>query len=94
MELWEASHNDNSWENEAINLMAKLASNNIGYIDWNPYIPLMFARIIRTLDLPVHYKKMKTKSDHNLDSSAIGEWIASVLVNNIQNLSKFSYATI
>lgn len=83
MKIWEVCHNMHIFENDLIQLMAKLASNNIGFIDWNPYIPLMFTRFFRTLNLPVNYKKSICGSNHNMDMSAVGEWIASVLVPNI-----------
>lgn len=81
MKLWEVCHNTHYWETNLMRLMAKLASNNIGYIDWDPYIPIMFTRIVRTLNLPVHYKKAVCRSTHRLEMDAVGEWIASVLVN-------------
>lgn len=81
MQLWEVCNNTHYWENDLMRLMAKLASNNIGYINWDQYIPIMFTRFVRTLNLPVHYKKSVCKSNHSLDTDAIGEWIASILVN-------------
>uniref|UniRef100_A0A8C3LMS3 Proteasome activator subunit 4 n=1 Tax=Chrysolophus pictus TaxID=9089 RepID=A0A8C3LMS3_CHRPC len=36
-----------------VNLFARLATDNIGYIDWDPYVPKIFTRILRSLNLPV-----------------------------------------
>nr|XP_033324313.1 proteasome activator complex subunit 4A-like [Megalopta genalis] len=77
MSLWEVCNNAPKWENEMMNLMARLASYNIGYINWEPYIPLMFTRFVRSLGLPVAYNKQRTSSCHKLDTMAI--WIVSVL---------------
>ncbi|OXU20844.1 hypothetical protein TSAR_014413 [Trichomalopsis sarcophagae] len=82
MKLWEVCNNTHYWENDLMRLIAKLASNNIGYIDWDQYTPIMFTRFVRTLNLPVHYKKSVCTSNHNMDVDLIGEWIASVLGDN------------
>lgn len=37
-------------------IMARLADNNIGLIDWEPYVPMIFTRIQRNFHLPVMYK--------------------------------------
>uniref|UniRef100_A0A8C8M8K3 Uncharacterized protein n=1 Tax=Oncorhynchus tshawytscha TaxID=74940 RepID=A0A8C8M8K3_ONCTS len=41
-----------------VNLFARLANDNIGYIDWDPYIPKIFTRILRSLNLPVGTSQM------------------------------------
>ena len=38
-------------------LYSRLADNNIGCIDWEPYIPMFFAKIQNNFNLPVTYKK-------------------------------------
>lgn len=83
MGLWDTCHNTAFWEKDLLKLMSKLATHNIGYIDWNPYIPIMFSRFVRILNLPVHYNKTPSNSYHYLTTSSIGEWIAAVLVNII-----------
>ncbi|KAG8123071.1 hypothetical protein E2320_018500 [Naja naja] len=41
-----------------VNLFARLATDNIGYINWDPYIPKIFTRILRSLNLPVGSNQM------------------------------------
>ena len=80
MKIWEVCHNAPYWENDAMWIMTKLASRNIGYINWEPYLHIMFTRFLRFLNLPVTYKKNSNNSNHKMDVSAIAEWIVSVLV--------------
>uniref|UniRef100_A0A4W5P868 Proteasome activator subunit 4 n=1 Tax=Hucho hucho TaxID=62062 RepID=A0A4W5P868_9TELE len=56
--LWVAVQNLPSWEVHLVNLFARLANDNIGYIDWDPYIPKIFTRILRSLNLPVGTSQM------------------------------------
>ncbi|XP_078505604.1 proteasome activator complex subunit 4 isoform X2 [Lissotriton helveticus] len=53
MGLWLSVQNLPQWEAHLVNLFARLATDNIGYIDWEPYIPKIFTRILRSLNLPV-----------------------------------------
>ncbi|CAG14419.1 unnamed protein product, partial [Tetraodon nigroviridis] len=41
-----------------VNLFARLANDNIGYVDWTPYLPTIFTRILRSLNLPVGVGQM------------------------------------
>ncbi|XP_071454240.1 proteasome activator complex subunit 4-like [Hetaerina americana] len=82
MTLWEVCHNGTSWEGDIMWIMARLASSNIGYIDWEPYIPIMFSRFMHSLSLPVFYKQTPSTKHHKLDMSAICLWIVSVLGGN------------
>lgn len=83
MELWTTCNNAISWETEVMWLMANLASNNIGYIDWEPYIPIMFTRFLRSFNLPVNYKQYQAPKHHKMETSAISLWIVSVLVSSL-----------
>uniref|UniRef100_A0A8C8I491 Uncharacterized protein n=1 Tax=Oncorhynchus tshawytscha TaxID=74940 RepID=A0A8C8I491_ONCTS len=56
--LWVAVQNLPGWEVHLVNLFARLANDNIGYIDWDPYIPKIFTRILRSLNLPVGTSQM------------------------------------
>lgn len=80
MKMWEVCHNAQIWENDLMWLMAKLASRNVGYIDWEPYLSIMFTRFVRYLNLPVTYKKAPLLSQHKMEMAPVGEWIVSVLV--------------
>ncbi|KAJ7404837.1 hypothetical protein WISP_143263 [Willisornis vidua] len=51
--LWMSVQNLPQWEGHLVNLFARLATDNIGYIDWDPYVPKIFTRILRSLNLPV-----------------------------------------
>lgn len=60
-------------------LMARLSNHNIGYIDWEPYIPIMFVRFLRTLSLPVSFKQKQSGKMYKIDVSAISIWIVCTL---------------
>ncbi|MEE6474293.1 hypothetical protein FKM82_010338 [Ascaphus truei] len=53
MGLWVSVQNLPQWEGHLVSLFARLAYDNIGYIDWDPYVPKVFTRILRSLNLPV-----------------------------------------
>ena len=63
-------------------LVARLARCNIGYIDWEPHIPIMFTRFLRSLNLPVSYRSIQSSKHNKLDTSAMALWIVSVLGGN------------
>lgn len=67
-------------------LMARVAMYNIGYIDWEPYIPIMFTRFLRSLDLPVSYKQKQSLKHHKLETTPIAVWIVSTIGNNSSTL--------
>lgn len=81
MHLWEICHNAPAWEGDMMRLMARLARCNIGYIDWEPYIPLMFTRFLHSLKLPVSYQNVQYTKHHKLGVGAMALWIISVLVS-------------
>ena len=47
-------------------LIANAAYCNIGYIDWEPHLPLMFTRFLRSFNLPVFYKQIPNNKQHNI----------------------------
>ncbi|XP_068183158.1 proteasome activator complex subunit 4A [Antennarius striatus] len=79
--LWVSVQNLPSWEVHLVSLFARLANDNIGYIDWDPYIPKIFTRILRSLNLPVGTsQKMVTRYITNsYDISHVVLWISSLL---------------
>ncbi|KAM0724588.1 Proteasome activator complex subunit 4B [Formica fusca] len=81
MTMWKVCHNAPQWENNMMWLMARLATHNIGYIDWEPHFPLMFTRFIRCLNLPVTYKQTQNSKNHKLEIAPIAIWIVAVLGN-------------
>ena len=38
-------------------MFARLAEHSVGLVDWNSYLPLMFARIQKMFHLPVVFNK-------------------------------------
>ncbi len=45
MTIWKSCQNKPSWEWRIISLFSRLASDTIGFIDWNPFIPTIFTRL-------------------------------------------------
>ncbi|XP_055613465.1 proteasome activator complex subunit 4B-like isoform X2 [Uranotaenia lowii] len=78
MSIWDGYHNP-PWGVDMMNIFATVGFKNIGYIEWEPYIPTMFARIIRSVDFPVSYKCTKSSKLQTLSSQSIAIWIVSVL---------------
>uniref|UniRef100_A0A673CDK3 Proteasome activator subunit 4a n=1 Tax=Sphaeramia orbicularis TaxID=375764 RepID=A0A673CDK3_9TELE len=79
--LWVSVQNLPSWEVHLVNLFARLANDNIGYIDWYPYIPKIFTRILRSLNLPVGTSQMMVPRylTNAYDISHVVLWVSSLL---------------
>uniref|UniRef100_A0AAQ5XT79 Proteasome activator Blm10 mid region domain-containing protein n=1 Tax=Amphiprion ocellaris TaxID=80972 RepID=A0AAQ5XT79_AMPOC len=79
--LWVSVQNLPSWEIHLVNLFARLANDNIGYIDWDPYIPKIFTRILRSLNLPVGTSQMLVPRyiTNAYDISHVVLWVSSLL---------------
>ncbi|CAH0550528.1 unnamed protein product [Brassicogethes aeneus] len=77
--LWDVCHNASTWENHMMWLLARLSIFNMGRIDWEPYVSTMFARFIRTLQLPVVFKQKQLGKHHKIDIFPIAIWITSTL---------------
>ncbi|XP_068596993.1 proteasome activator complex subunit 4A [Brachionichthys hirsutus] len=79
--LWVSVQNLPSWEVNLVSLFARLANDNIGYIDWDPYIPMIFTRILRSLNLPVGTSQMIVPRyiTNAYDISHVGLWVSSLL---------------
>uniref|UniRef100_A0A3Q2P0Y9 Proteasome activator subunit 4 n=1 Tax=Fundulus heteroclitus TaxID=8078 RepID=A0A3Q2P0Y9_FUNHE len=79
--LWVSVQNLPSWEIHLVNLFARLANDNIGYLDWDPYIPKIFTRILRSFNLPVGTSQMMV-SRYVTNAYDIGHvvlWVSSLL---------------
>nr|XP_055026346.1 proteasome activator complex subunit 4A [Misgurnus anguillicaudatus] len=79
--LWVSVQNLPSWEVDLVSIFARLANDNIGYIDWDPYIPKIFTRILRSLNLPVGSNQMLV-SRYLTNAYDIGHvviWISAML---------------
>uniref|UniRef100_A0A7N8XL65 Proteasome activator subunit 4a n=1 Tax=Mastacembelus armatus TaxID=205130 RepID=A0A7N8XL65_9TELE len=79
--LWVSVQNLPSWEVHLVNLFARLANDNIGYIDWDPYIPKIFTRILRSLNLPVGTSQMIVSRyvTNAYDISHVVLWVSALL---------------
>lgn len=60
-------------------LMARLSSFTMGYIDWEPYIPLMFVRFSRSFHLPVAYRQKQAGKQYKIEISSMALWITCCL---------------
>ncbi|XP_037609870.1 proteasome activator complex subunit 4B-like [Sebastes umbrosus] len=81
MNLWTSVQNQPSWEGHLVNLFARLANDNIGYVDWIPYIPTIFTRILRSLNLPVGVSQMVAPRylTNSYDIGHLVLWITALL---------------
>eukprot|EP00094_Tigriopus_californicus_P000230 TCALIF_00223-PA protein Name:"Similar to psme4 Proteasome activator complex subunit 4 (Xenopus laevis)" AED:0.06 eAED:0.06 QI:66/0.84/0.71/1/0.84/0.85/14/306/1826 len=80
MRFWDACHNSPPWESSLMALFARLAENNIGQINWEPYIPLIFTRIMHGFNLPVTYKSTSVGGKPQMsDMTTIVRWIVSTM---------------
>ncbi|KAM9803831.1 proteasome activator complex subunit 4A [Neosynchiropus ocellatus] len=79
--LWMSVQSLPSWELHLVNLFSRLANDNIGYIDWDPYIPKIFTRILRSLNLPVGTSQMMVPRylTNAYDIGHVVLWITSLL---------------
>lgn len=65
-------------------LMARLAKRNCGRIDWEPFMDVMFTRIMRSLKLPVLYKSSaprRASHSEGFDIQHSALWIVATLVS-------------
>lgn len=81
MSLWMAVQNQPSWEGHLVNLFARLANDNIGYVDWTPFLPTIFTRILRSLNLPVGVSQMVAPRylTNSYDIGHLVLWITALL---------------
>ncbi|XP_068439481.1 proteasome activator complex subunit 4B-like [Clinocottus analis] len=81
MTLWMSVQNQPTWEGHLVNLFARLANDNIGYVDWTPYIPTIFTRILRSLNIPVGVSKMVAQRylTNSYDVGHLVLWITALL---------------
>lgn len=80
MEIWDVYHYP-VWNAEIMYLVSTTASATIGLIDWNKnsYLSKIFTKIIRSLELPVTYKKLKSSKNQALLQESSAGFIVSVL---------------
>uniref|UniRef100_A0A182JT99 Proteasome activator complex subunit 4 C-terminal domain-containing protein n=1 Tax=Anopheles christyi TaxID=43041 RepID=A0A182JT99_9DIPT len=78
MSIWNAYHNP-PWTGDLMTMFAVVGLKNIGHIDWEPHIPIMFARITRAINFPVNYRNAKGGRANGLQPDAVATWIVSAL---------------
>ncbi|XP_071961962.1 proteasome activator complex subunit 4-like [Antedon mediterranea] len=59
LQIWDSYHNSPQWEGTLLELFARVAEDNIGYIDWKPYIEKFLTCYLRGFNLPVGSKKLQ-----------------------------------
>ncbi|XP_062911944.1 proteasome activator complex subunit 4-like isoform X1 [Mobula hypostoma] len=81
MGLYVSVQNLPQWEGNLVNLFARLATENIGYIDWDEYIPKIFTRFLRSLNLPVGSSQVSTSKflSNAYEIGHVVVWITSML---------------
>ncbi|XP_070577632.1 proteasome activator complex subunit 4-like isoform X2 [Ptychodera flava] len=80
LNLWDAAHSTPTWEVTLVELFARVANDNIGYIDWKPYIPKIFTRILRGFNLPVGSKKVQVgRAGNGYDIPTVCIWIVAMM---------------
>ncbi len=61
-------------------MLGRLAEHNTGCVDWEPYLPVMFARVLKMFNLPVRYNKTSVGGKGTLlDSQTAARWIVNTL---------------
>lgn len=79
LEIWNWMTNSPqflAWDSGFFSLFSRLAKDNIGIIDWDPYLGTLFSHILRNFDLPVG-SSVKTHSStaamqFDFDSDLLG----------------------
>ncbi|CAF3512541.1 unnamed protein product, partial [Rotaria sordida] len=78
--IWESIYSNPAWELNMVNLFSLLAWCNIGYIDWEPWLPRIFTRILKSFSLPVGKIQVALQQYH-YSMSSVTTWIVAMLGN-------------
>ncbi|XP_045600493.2 proteasome activator complex subunit 4 isoform X1 [Procambarus clarkii] len=81
LDIWNACHNSNFWfwENSMFWLFSRMAWHNIGYVDWEKHLPMVFTKVLRSFRLPVSYKKAHVGKGDGLSQFASAMFIVANL---------------
>jgi len=80
MGFWHSCYNTPFWEGSLLSLLARVAEDNIGQVDWELETPIMFQRFMSSLGLPVYYKKLGVGLKMAvLSTSSISRWIVNTI---------------
>ncbi|VDI21300.1 proteasome activator subunit 4 [Mytilus galloprovincialis] len=83
IDLWDSCHNTPPWEASLVNLFARLAHDNIGYIDWTPHISKIFNRFLRSFNLPVGTQEVQIgRTNNTYDVHSTVTWVVSLMGRN------------
>jgi len=65
-------------------IFGSVSSKMIGRIDWDPHLPVMYARLMKGLRLPVHFKaannSLETQTIKGFTFTTAARWIVGTLV--------------
>jgi proteasome activator subunit 4 len=68
------------WEPSLLGLLARLAEDASGLVDWGPALPVVFTRVQKMFGLPVHYNKTNVGyKGQQLDSNTAARWVVNTL---------------
>ncbi|XP_026273148.1 proteasome activator complex subunit 4 [Frankliniella occidentalis] len=82
LSMWDSCNNSATVNHNLMALMARLAKRNVGRVDWEPHVAVMFTRIMRSLKLPVLYKSAvvpRSPYSESLDIQHSSLWIIACL---------------
>ncbi|CAF1329744.1 unnamed protein product [Adineta steineri] len=79
-DIWENINNETPWELYLVNIFCRLSWYNIGYIDWEQWLPKIFTHILRGFSLPIG-KIQKTIKKYSYSMGDITQWIVAMIGN-------------
>ncbi|CAF0736207.1 unnamed protein product [Didymodactylos carnosus] len=80
--IWESVYSNPVWEANLVNLFSLLAWCNIGSIDWEPWLPKIFTRVLKSLSLPVGSTNINVSlTQYNYSMTSVTTWIVAMLGN-------------
>ncbi|CAM2708912.1 unnamed protein product [Rotaria socialis] len=79
-DIWQSVYNNTPWEIRLIQLFARVAWHNIGYIDWEPWLAKIFTRFLRGFSLPIGTMALlTTKNSHCVPD--VSRWVIAMIGN-------------
>ncbi|CAF1048161.1 unnamed protein product [Adineta steineri] len=78
--MWENIYNKSGWELRVTDIFSSLAWNNIGYINWENWLPQIFTRILRGFSLPIGKMQMSSQKYSYIVSDS-AKWIVAMIGN-------------
>ncbi|XP_043232367.1 proteasome activator complex subunit 4B-like isoform X2 [Amphibalanus amphitrite] len=77
--LLQIMENSGAWDQSLCTLMARLAYENPGQIDWSTLRPEVFARLLRSFGLPISYKKVAQPRSDVDAIPGLTSWVVGML---------------